>query len=129
MAILWAAGGALVLMLVVMWQRHSRCVDLIEAELRRFHFTGIRTSVAWRSFGLDSYTYDVRYVDTRGRRRRNRARVPIRAELDEVHWQHRVERPSSQRRTLDDEPARETGITLEGRLPLISDVQNRRITR
>lgn len=130
MVSLFAAGAALVLMLWVIWHRHVRCVDLIEAELRRYHFTGIRASVAWGSIALHAYTYNVRYQDTRGRRHRNRARVSVRADDgNAVQWQHRVERPSSQRRTIDDDSDRGAGITVEGRLPLITDSKGRHATR
>ena len=128
MPVLIAAGTALVLMIYVIWHRHVRCVDLIEAELRKHHFTGIRSSVALGAISLNFYTFNVRYVDTRGRRHRNRARVHVRDDsADTVHWQHRLERPSSSaRRPVEDESDRQTGaVTLEGRLPLISDVNRR----
>jgi hypothetical protein len=125
-----AAGAALLLMLWVIWHRHVRCVDLIEAELRRYHFTGISASVAWGRVALHSYTYNVRYQDTRGRRHRNRARVSVRAEdEDAVHWQHRLERPSSQRKTVDDDSDMGAGVTVEGRLPLITDSRGRHASR
>jgi hypothetical protein len=124
-----AAGAALLLMLWMIWHRHVRCVDLIEADLRRYHFTGIRASVAWGNIALHAYTYNVRYQDTRGRRHRNRARVYVRAEdADAVHWQHRLERRSSQRRSIDDSE-RDAAVTVEGRLPLITDSRGRHAAR
>lgn len=124
MAVLLTAATALVLMLYLIWQRRVRCVDLIEADLRRHHFTGIEAKVAFGSIAVSRHTFDVRYVDTRGRRHRNRARVGFSG--DAVHWQHRLERPSSPRRTADDAGA---SITLEGRLPLISDARESHATR
>jgi hypothetical protein len=127
---LLAAGAALLVMLSVRWHRHVRCVDLIEAELRRHHFTGIRASVAWGTLALHAYTYNVRYQDARGRPRRNRATVYVRSQLvDAVHWQHRLERPSSRRRVIDENAGRVNAITVEGRIPLITDLKRRHATR
>ena len=119
MAMLIAAAIALVLMLSLIWQRRVRCVDLIEADLRRHHFTGIEAKMAFGGIALRHHTFDVRYVDTRGRKHRNRARVGS-SIADAVQWQHRLERPSSPRKAADDAG---TSITLEGRLPLISDAR------
>jgi hypothetical protein len=129
MALLLAAATALVLMVWQMWHRHVRCVDLIEGELRRYHFTGIKPSIAWGRLALHVYTYNVIYQDTRGRRHRNRARVHVREEdADAVRWQHRLERPSTQRKTMPDSD-REVGIRVEGRLPLITDAKGRHATK
>lgn len=84
-----------------MWQRHDRCVDLIEAELRRFHYTGIELSMAWAKIGRNTYTYNVRYTDDRGRRHRNRCKVAVGAGDDVVRWEHALERPSAQRRAVE----------------------------
>ena len=130
MALLLAATTALVLMLWLMWHRHVRCVDLIEGELRRYHFTAIKASVAWGRLSVHAYAYNVTYQDTRGRRHRNRARVDVREEhADVVRWQHRLERPSSQRKTMRDDSDRDVGISVEGRLPLITDAKGRHATK
>jgi hypothetical protein len=130
MVVLLLAATALVLMIWLMWQRHVRCVDLIEGELRRYHFTGIKASIAWGNPAFHAYTYSVRYQDTRGRRHRNRARIHIRDEhADAVQWQHRLERLSSQRRTIDEGVDRAGTANVNQRLPLITDVQTRRVTK
>jgi hypothetical protein len=125
MGVLIAAAGALVVMAYVIWQRHGRCVDLIEAELRRHHFTGIKASVSLGRISLSAYTFDVRYNDRRGRRHRNRATISVSDDwADSVRWQHRLERLSSPRK-IPQETDGDAGITLEGRLPLISDARGR----
>jgi hypothetical protein len=50
-------------------------------------------------------------------------------DADAVRWQHRLERPSSQRKTMHEAPDREVGIKVEGRLPLITDAKGRHATK
>jgi hypothetical protein len=69
------------------WERHDRCKALIEADLRRYHFTEIQISIDWGS--LDRYTmsYDVSYVSADNVRRRNHCDILLVSGRDnEVHW-------------------------------------------
>jgi hypothetical protein len=130
MIVLLAAATAFLLTVFLIWHRHSRCKDLLEAQLRRHHFTGIKASIAWGSLEMHAYTYNVRYFDRRGRRHRNRATVHVRAEHgDMVHWRHQLERPRSKHKPLGDALGHDDGLTLERWLPLITDARDRHATQ
>lgn len=90
-AILIAAAGGLFIR-----SRHGSSLAMIEGELQARGANDIAITPDWFDFDRDTLTYDVTYVDSKGQRQTNRAKVGIRPFADRsVYWQQPLpERPA-----------------------------------
>ena len=80
--------AVLIVAVFLTWDRHAMCKSLVEGSLRRYHATDIAITTDWMDFDRDTFTYDVEYTDSSGKKQRNRCKVMSGNVLadDAVYW-------------------------------------------